>query len=219
MPGELALYDGLTGGEMLAYLGQLRGGGDAAFVGELAERLICDLERPIRTLSTGNKHKVGLIQALMHRPELLVLDEPTSGLDPLVQHEFYEILDEVKADGRTVFLSSHILPEVERVCDRIGIIRSGRLVIVEAVEELKARALRPLEFRFAEPVPLSSFEELAGVKDVTIDGTTLRCTVTGSVDAVIKAAAQFEVVSVESNEPSLEEIFLAYYEEPDDDAD
>jgi ABC-2 type transport system ATP-binding protein len=213
MPGELALYEGMKGREMLEYLGNLRGGVEWGFVEELAERLGCDLSRPVRTLSTGNKHKVGLIQALMHRPELLVLDEPTSGLDPLVQHVFYELLDEVKADGRTVFLSSHILPEVERVCDRIGIVRGGRLVVVEAVEVLKERAHRTLEFTFATPVSAEAFSGLPGVEDVVVDGVSLRCTVTGSVDAVIKAAARFEVVAVLSEEPNLEEVFLAYYAE------
>jgi len=211
MPGELALYDGLTGSEMLHYSANLRGGVDWRFVEELAERLECDLARPIRSLSTGNKHKVGLIHALMHRPELLILDEPTGGLDPLMQQEFHQLLAEVRAEGRTVFLSSHILPEVERVCDRVGIIRQGELVLVERVETLKARALRHLELHFAGPVPQETFANLAGVRDVVVQDSVLRCTVTGTVDAVIKAAAQYEVVNVISHDPSLEEVFLAYY--------
>ena len=211
MPGELALYDSLTGGELLRYFGNLRGGVDRRFVEELAERLECDLSRPIRSLSTGNKHKVGLIQALMHRPELLILDEPTSGLDPLMQQEFYRLLAEVMAEGRTVFLSSHILPEVERICDRVGIIRQGELVMVERVETLKARALHHLELHFATPVPKEAFTGLAGVRDVAVDDSVVRFAVTGTVDAVIKAAAKYEVVNVISREPDLEEVFLAYY--------
>jgi len=211
LPGELALYEKLTGVELLRYVSHLREGVEWRFVEELATRLDCDLSHAIHTLSHGNRQKIGLLQAFMHKPELLILDEPTLGLDPLVQQEFYRLLAEVKADGRTVFLSSHILPEVERVCDRVGIIREGRLIAVESVATLKARALRRLEVHFAVPVPQEAFARVAGVRDVTVENSILRCTVMGSLDALIKAAAQFEVVNVISHEPSLEEIFLAYY--------
>ncbi len=218
MPGELALYDGLSGAEMLRFAANLRGGVRWPFVEELAERLDCDLSRPIGTLSTGNKHKVGLIHALMHRPELLILDEPTSGLDPIVQQEFHRILDEVRAEGRTVFLSSHILPEVESVCDRVGIIREGRLVTVLQVEALKESALSHLEFHFAAEVSADEFASLPGVREVTVEGTVVRCTVVGSVDAVVKAAARHEVLDVISHERNLEQVFLAYYTGESDDA-
>ena len=211
MPGELALYGGLTGIEMLKYAANLRGGVDWAFVEGLAERLDCDLSRPIGTLSTGNKHKVGLIHALMHRPELLILDEPTSGLDPIVQRELHRLLEEVRAEGRTVFLSSHILPEVESLCDRVGIIREGRLVTIQQVEALKESALSHLEFHFAAEVSADEFSSLPGVREVTAEGTVVRCTVSGSVDAVVKAAARHEVLDLVSHEPSLEQVFLAYY--------
>ena len=211
MPGELALYDALTGNQMLRYAANLRGGVDWRFVEGLAERLDCDLSRPIGTLSTGNKHKVGLIHALMHRPELLILDEPTSGLDPIVQQEFHRLLGEVRAEGRTVFLSSHILPEVESVCDRVGIIREGRLATVLQVEALKESALNDLEFHFAAEVAADEFASLPGVRDVTVEGTVVRCTVVGSVDAVVKAAARHEVLDVISHERNLEQVFLAYY--------
>ena len=211
MPGELALYGGLTGIEMLKYAANLRGGVDWAFVEGLAERLDCDLSRPIGTLSTGNKHKVGLIHALMHRPELLILDEPTSGLDPIVQRELHRLLEEVRAEGRTVFLSSHILPEVESLCDRVGIIREGRLVTIQQVEALKESALSHLEFHFAAEVSADEFSSLPGVREVTAEGTVVRCTVSGSVDAVVKAAALHEVLDLVSHEPSLEQVFLAYY--------
>ena len=211
LPGELALYENLTGVELLRYVSHLREGVEWRFVEELATRLDCDLSHAIHTLSHGNRQKIGLLQAFMHKPELLILDEPTLGLDPLVQQEFYRLLAEVKADGRTVFLSSHILPEVERVCDRVGIIREGRLIAVESVATLKARALRRLEVHFAVPVPQEAFARVAGVRDVTVENSILRCTAMGSLDALIKAAAQFEVVNVISHEPSLEEIFLAYY--------
>ncbi len=211
VPGELALYDNLTGAEYLRHMSHLRGGVDWPFVQDLAKRLDCDLTRRIRALSHGNRHKIGLIQAFMHKPELLILDEPSTGLDPLIQQEFYRLISEAKANGQTVFLSSHILPEVERVCDRVGIIREGRLIAVESIAALKSRALRRLEIHFAAPVPHEMFAHLPGVRDVKVADTTLQCTVVGDLDAVVKAAGQFHVVNVVSQEPSLEEIFLAYY--------
>ncbi len=218
LPSELALYDGLTGGEFLRYFASLRGGVDWRFVDELVERLGAGLSQPMRALSTGNKHKIGLIEAFMHRPELLILDEPTSGLDPLIRQEFQQLVSEARDRGQTIFLSSHVLPEVERVCDRVGIVRDGTLVAVEHVGALKARALRRLEIHFATPVPAEAFAGLPGVRDVTVEDSAVRCEVTGTVDAVIKAAAQFEVVNVVSHEPSLEEVFLAYYEGGDEHA-
>ena len=209
LPGDLALYEKLKGADMLRYMGNLRGGVEWDHVRELAERLHSDLSRPIRTLSQGNRQKIGLIQALMHKPELLILDEPTNGLDPLIQQVFYRLISEV--EGQTVFLSSHNLPEVERVCDRVGIIREGRLIAVEEVAALKSRALRQLEIHFAAPVPESAFANVAGVSDLAVEQNVLRCSVKGTLDAVIKAASKFEVVNVISHELSLEEIFLAYY--------
>lgn len=211
VPGELELYKNLTGAGFLRYMGHLRGGVEWRFVEELATRLECDLSRRIRSLSHGNKQKIGLVQSFMHKPEPLILDEPTLGLDPLMQQEFYRLIAEVKAEGRTVFLSSHILPEVERVCDRVGIIREGRLITVEDIATLKTRALRRLEIHFATLVSQEAFADVAGVRDVTVEDSVLRCTVVGALDALIKAAARFEVVNVISHEPSLEEIFLAYY--------
>ena len=216
LPGERALYDRLTGAEYLRYLGALRGGVDWGAVTDLAERLDCDLSARIRSLSHGNRQKVTLIQALMHRPELLVLDEPTQGLDPLVQQSFHEIVEEVRREGRTVFLSSHVMPEVERLCDRVGIIREGRLVAVEDVGDLRARQVRMLDIHFATPPRPDLFDGLPGVSDVTISGDAARVRVTGSIDPIIKAAARFEVVDLQSHEPSLEDIFLTYYGQEDD---
>jgi len=215
LPGELALYENLTGEELLLHLGHLRGGVRWRHVEALAERFELSLSQRIHTLSHGNRQKIGLIQAFMHRPELLVLDEPTTGLDPLMQQEFYHLVREAQAEGRTVFLSSHILPEVERVCDRVGIIREGQLVAVEHVSSLKERALRRLEIHFGSHVPPETFAGLPGVRDVTVENGILRCTVRGSLDAVVKTAAGFEVLNVISQEPSLEEIFLAYYSDRD----
>jgi len=211
LPGELELYDNLNGAEMLHYLGNLRGGVDWTHVEDLANRLDCDLLPPVRSLSHGNRQKIGLIQAFMNTPELLILDEPTLGLDPLIQQEFYRLVSEVKEQGRTVFLSSHIMPEVERVCDRVAIIREGRLVTVEDIDNLKSRSIRRLEIHFAGPVSLEKFTELPGVKDVSVHDSVLTCTVVGELDALVKVASQATVVNIISHEPSLEEIFLDYY--------
>ena len=211
LPGELVLYEKMTGRELLTYFANLRGGVDWTYTNRIAERLGLDLTRPIRTLSKGNKQKVGLVQAFMSQPTLLILDEPTSGLDPLVQQEFNQMVLEVKAEGRTIFLSSHVLGEVEHVCDRVGIIRAGELLVVDEVKSLKARALRTLDLTFAEPVPLAAFQNLPNVHDLQASENRIHCSVAGSVDALIKAAAQYEVVSIVSHEPDLEEIFMNYY--------
>ena len=213
LPGDMILYDTLTGWEALTYAASLRGSVDWRFVEELAERLECDLSRRIRSLSRGNKQKVGLIKAFMSRPELIIMDEPSSGLDPLMQQEFHRLIEEVRADGRTVFISSHILPEVEKVCDRVGIIRCGELVTVEDVNVLRERALHQLEFHFSTNVPLEAFARLPGGLDVAVDGGVLRCTTVGSPDALIKAVARYEVVKMVSHEPNLEDVFLSYYGE------
>jgi len=215
LPGELETYDSLTGRELLTYFANLRGGVDWKYTETLVERLELDLSRPLRTLSKGNRQKVGLIQAFMHQPELLLLDEPTSGLDPLMQQEFYRMAREATAEGRTVFLSSHVLAEVERIADRVGIIREGRLVLEEEVATLKAKALRQLEIHFAEPVPKEAFRGLPGVRDVRVENSVVYCTIEGSIDTLIKVAAKFEVTNITSQEPDLEEIFLAYYGEGD----
>ncbi len=216
LPGELELYKKMTGRELLKYFAALRGGVDWAEVESMADRLGYDMAKPVKALSSGNKHKLGLIQAFMHRPDLLILDEPTTGLDPLMQQEFYEILLEAKAKGQTTFISSHILPEVERVCDRVGFIREGRLVEILEVADLKAKALHALEIVFAAAVPEADFATLEGVRDVVVQDNVVRCTVTGGLDALVKAAAKHEVVDLFSHEPNLEDIFMAYYGKEND---
>jgi len=211
VPGELSLYGDLSGGQLLTYLANLQGGVDGAYRDRLAECLELDPTKKIKSLSRGNKQKVGLVAAFMIRPELLVLDEPTSGLDPFVQLEFEHLCEEARDEGRTVFISSHQLPEVEHLCDRVGIIREGRLLAVESIAALKARALCRLEIDFGEPVQAEAFADLPGVRDLTIDDSILRCSVMGSLDALVKAAARYEVSNVRSVETSLEEIFMAYY--------
>jgi ABC-type multidrug transport system ATPase subunit len=214
LPGELALDPDLTGGQILAYFANLRGGVDKTYLEGLVARLGLDTSRRFRHYSHGNKQKVGLIQAFMHRPRLLMLDEPTSGLDPLNQHEFGRMVAEVRAEGRTVFLSSHILSEVESMCDRVGIIREGRLVRVGGVVELKDIKRHEVELTFAGPPPADAFRGLAGLERVQVlpDGRTLHLTLQGGIDAVVKTAAQYPLVNFVSREPSLEDIFLRYYQ-------
>src|SRR6266849_5613111 len=214
VPGELSLDPNLTGGQILAYFANLRGGVDQAYLKQLIARLDCDPSRKFRQYSSGNKRKIGIIQALMHRPRLLILDEPTGGLDPLNQQEFDRMVKEVRDDGRTVFLSSHILTEVEQTCNRVAIIREGQLVRVGSVAELKDIKRHEVIITFAEVVPAEAFKTLDGVEQVEAlaGGHTLRLTMQGGADAVIKAAAQHSVVGLTSHEPSLEDIFLRYYE-------
>jgi len=211
IPGEFTLYDRLTGGQTIAYFANLRGGVDPAYQAELIARFEVDPSRRFKEYSKGNKQKIGLIIAFQHRPELLVLDEPTSGLDPLVQQTFYAVVREAKSEGRTVFLSSHILGEVERTCDRVAIIREGRLVKVDRVDAFRDLADHQVELRFAGPVPTSEFQGLAGVSEVTAEDHTLRMRVTGPITPVVQAAARYELLDFVSREPSLEESFLAEY--------
>jgi ABC-2 type transport system ATP-binding protein len=211
IPGEFTLYDRLTGGQTLQYFASLRGGVDRAYQASLVERFEIDPSRRFKEYSKGNKQKIGLVIALQHRPELLILDEPTSGLDPLVQQSFYALVREAKADGRTVFLSSHILSEVERTCDRVAIIRDGRLVKVDAVEALRDLAHHEVELRFADGVPADAFNGLPGVSDIKVEDHTLRMRVFGPITPVVQAAARYELLDFVSREPTLEETFLAQY--------
>ncbi len=211
LPGEFDLYDRLTGADTIAYFANLRGGVERAYVERLVERLDLDTSRKFREYSKGNKQKVGLIVALQHRPDLLILDEPTAGLDPLIQQTFFEIVREAKADGRTVFLSSHIIDEVDRTCDRVAIIREGRLVQVDRIEAIRQLAFHHVELTFSQPVAPSTFAGLDGVDDVEADGTVVRMRVSGPIGAVIAAAAPHGLVDVVSREPNLEDVFLAQY--------
>ena len=211
LPGDLALYPKLTGRAVLDHLARLRGGVDPRVRDSLADRFEADLDRPIRQLSTGNRQKLGLIQAFMHEPELLILDEPIAGLDPLVQQSFHALLGEVSAQGRTVFLSSHTLSEVERVTQRLAILRQGRLVVVDSLENLRQVAVHRLEIEFAEPVDPAQFRALPAVTDVEGSGRTVTISFEGSADAVVKAAAAHDVRAIRPREDDLEDIFLRYY--------
>jgi ABC-2 type transport system ATP-binding protein len=214
VPGELALYGKLSGAENLRFFAALRGGVDWTWVEELAERLGCDLSRRVDSLSTGNRHKVALLQAFMHRPALLIFDEPTAGLDPLVQHVFYRLCLEAQEAGQTVLLSSHLLPEVQEVCGSAAFVREGRLIAVEDVRALSTRSMREVEIIFAGPAPAAAFSALDGVSGMTAEGGALRFRFSGSFDPVVKAAAAHEVLSLRSTEPDLEDVFMAYYGAP-----
>jgi ABC-2 type transport system ATP-binding protein len=214
IPGEPALDPNLTGGQILEYFAHLRGGVDQSYLEQLIQRFDLDTSRKFRQYSTGNKRKVVLIQAFMHRPRLLILDEPTSGLDPLNQQEFDRMVKDVRDEGRTVFLSSHVLSEVEKTCTRVGIIRDGSLVRIGGMAEVSAIKRYEITITFADPVPVETFKTLDGVAEVESlnHGHGVRLAMQGPADAVIKAAARYPVVSLTSHEPSLEDIFLRYYQ-------
>ena len=211
MPAEYEMYDRLTGAEMVRYYANLRGGVDEDYVAGLADRLNADLGRKMRDYSTGNKQKVGLIQAFMNRPQLLILDEPSSGLDPLMQHELQAMIDEVRSEGRTVFLSSHTLSEVERVADRVGILREGRLVEVESVQSLRSKAIRRIDLEFRHPVDAGVFASLPRVRSASATGNLVSVSFDGEIADLLRAALEQDVVNLNSREADLEEIFLAYY--------
>jgi ABC-2 type transport system ATP-binding protein len=214
LPGEMHLYEGLTGRQTIDYFATLRQHRpDAAFVSELLERLDFDPSRRIGAYSKGNRQKLGLILAMMHRPDILVLDEPTSGLDPLVQDEVAQLLFDAAGEGRTVFFSSHVMSEVERMCHRAAFLRGGRLIAVEDVAAIKGRSLHIIEVTFAQPVPADAFR-LPGAREVERDGNMLHLEVQDGLDAVLKAIARYEVVDLRTEQPSLEQVFRAYYEEP-----
>jgi ABC-2 type transport system ATP-binding protein len=211
LPGDLRLYDSMRGDEFLDLVESFRPRKrDATYRAELCRRLGLDVSRPSRALSKGNKQKLGLVQALMHRPDLLVLDEPTGGLDPLVQETVGDLLEDVVRDGRTVFFSSHILSEVERLSEAVAIIREGKIVAVEDIARLKSRSVHVIEVTFAQPPPAGAFA-LPGVKELHRDGHVVRLQARDGIDALLKAIARHTVVDLRTEQPSLEDIFMAYY--------
>ncbi len=212
MPGDLAMYPNLTGRDTLTYFANLRGGVDWSYVDDLANRLDADLSKKVGDLSSGNRQKVGLIQAFMNRPDVLIMDEPSSGLDPLMQREFQAMMREVAAEGRAVFLSSHTLSEVQRAADRVGIIRHGRLVAVEFVSDLRSKAMRRVEFEFDTPVDAAVFEAVPGVRDVTVENHRAALSYDGKIHDLLKTVAdRYDIVDMTTQEADLEEIFLTYY--------
>jgi len=214
VPGDLALYPNLTGRDTITYFANLRGGVDWVYVESLADRLDADLTKKVGDLSSGNRQKVGLIQAFMNKPDVLIMDEPSSGLDPLVQREFQTMMKEVAADGRCVFLSSHSLSEVQRAADRVGIIRNGKLITVENVAALRSKAIRTVNLFFDETVDGAVFESLPGVREVKVDNHHVTLSFDGQMETLLKVAVEnYSLLDITTHEADLEEIFLTYYEE------
>ena len=213
LPGDLNLYKGMTGSDLLDFFASMRPGGiDRRYVNSLLERLNLDPSKNVQAYSTGNRQKLGVVQALMHRPDVVILDEPAAGLDPLVKQELWNLVSEAAAEGRTVFFSSHVLSDVAKICRRVGIIREGRLAAVEEVAKLKERELRVIEITFAEPPPEGALA-LPGVEIVRQENNTVRLRVREGLDALVKAIAGYQVIDLRTEQASLEEIFLAYYKE------
>jgi len=209
LSGDLALWPSLTGAQTLEYLGSMHGTVDAAYRDELIERFSLDPSVKVRAYSRGNRQKVGIVAALMGRPELLVMDEPTAGLDPLMEHVFRGCVHEARERGQTVFLSSHILSEVEATCNRVGILRGGRLVEVDSIADMRRLAAVEVEATFDGDPP--SLNGVAGVQDVHVRGHTLRCKVSGPIGPLVDALAGHGLLGLTSREPSLEELFMAHY--------
>lgn len=211
LPGDFIVDGRQSPREFLTYLANLRGGLPASAYESLADRLGLDLDNRIGNLSKGNRQKVGLTQAFMHEPELLILDEPTSGLDPVVAREFLAMVREARATGQTVFMSSHVLSEVQSSADRAGIIRKGKLIAIDEVDELRARALRQIRVVFDTPVSDSEFQSIDNLTDVIVEGNVMRGRLVGNADAFIKNLGRHHVVDLISEEPQLEELFFHYY--------
>ncbi|MDE0571860.1 ABC transporter ATP-binding protein [Demequina sp. B12] len=211
LPADLALWNNLTGEQTLKYLANLRGGVDWSVVRELTDRLDADLSKKVGEYSSGNRQKLGIIQAFMHQPEVLILDEPITGLDPLVQLEFHTLLKETADAGRTVFLSSHTISEVERVADKVAFIRRGHLIAVEKMSELQDKALRRITLEFSQPVPATVFHGVEGVHEATAEGATVTAQYEGSMAPLLAVATAHDVLSVASASVDLDEIFLEFY--------
>lgn len=219
VPGELALHPRLTGRQHVDFVARARGMHDRTFLDQLVERFAVVMDRPARTLSKGNRQKIGAVLALMHRPELLILDEPTSGLDPLMQDEFARLMRETVAEGRTVFLSSHELDEVQRVVDRVAIIKEGQLIVTDTVDGLRRAAPRTIEFRFAGSIDPHVFEVIAGVSVLDCSDGRIVLSLRGAVAPVLRVAAALDPVDIMARRADLDELFLTYYrsapQEPD----
>lgn len=214
VPGDLSLYERMTGLALVRFAARVRGMQGTGDALPVAARLGLDLDRVVRVLSRGNRQKLGLVLALMHRPDLLVLDEPTSGLDPLMQQAFHEMMREVVADGRSVFLSSHVLPEVQRIADRVALIRDGQLVLTASVDDLRRTAFTRVEVTLGTPAPRDAFGSIPGTRLLDHRGAHVLFALEGSADPLVKALATHEVLAIDSHEADLEDVFLTLYEEP-----
>ena len=212
LPGELPEFPGARAGYVLTFLAGLRGGVEPQRISDLAGRLELDLGRRYSDLSHGNKQKVGLVQTFMHDPDVLILDEPTLGLDPLMQREFWRLIDEAAARGATVLLSSHVLAEVEAGCHRIGLVRAGHLVRAGSLDELREVRSHRLQVVLGEPIRASDLATVPGLSEVSVDGARVECTVRGPVGPLLDRLVPLTVIELDSRELSLEEVFLREFE-------
>jgi ABC-2 type transport system ATP-binding protein len=212
LPGDFVAYPDLTAAEYLHHLACLRGGAGAAAISALAERLDLPLDRRFDTLSHGNRQKVGIVQAFMHEPPLLILDEPSTGLDPLGQREFLSMVREARDQGRTVFLSSHVLSEVEAVADLVGVLRKGRLILTDTLSRLQGQALRRIDLVFATTPPVEALRRVSGVREVVVTASTAHVRVEGSTAELLRVASPYGVANVLTHEADLGDLFLGWYE-------
>jgi len=219
LPGDFTGYADHTGVRFLSLIADLRGGVDWMWLRELADRFDIDLSRKLGTLSHGNRQKIGILQAFMNRPELLILDEPTSGLDPLMQRVFLDLLRETRRNGQTVLLSSHVLSEVSAVADNVGILNEGRLLDCRSMADIRAGVVHRIDLTFGDQVPAGAIRRVQGLRELTVDGLTARVQVSGSVAELLRAVAPYDVTDVETHETDLADIFLSYYGKDDSDAD
>lgn len=216
LSGDVALYPKVTGAQLLAYLGELQGGIDKKYLNHLVERFEAQIDKPMGTLSKGNRQKIGLLQALMHQPKLLILDEPTSGLDPLMQERFYELIREAKQNGTGVFLSSHSLPEAQHMCDRVGIIRGGKLLREATVAELTSDARPLFAVVFKKHVPKATLEKQKTLEVLSQHGSSARLRTSGTIQAALKTLSAFDILSITIEDDQLEDQFMTYYESEGD---
>lgn len=212
LAGDIALYGNMTGHQILNYLANLRKDSDWAYVKDLVRRLDAPMDRSIHTLSKGNKQKIGLLQAFMHKPDLLILDEPTSGLDPLMKQVFYDMVLEMKDAGKAAFISSHDLTEVQKICDRAGFIRDGTLIAIENLHDKNAMSYKKYQVRFEKTPAIEELTVSSNIKIVANDNNIITFAVTGNIDSFIKTIAQYEVLDLDEQETSLEDVFMQYYE-------
>tara|TARA_B100000686_G_scaffold253407_1_gene264402 strand:+ start:33253 stop:34113 length:861 start_codon:yes stop_codon:yes gene_type:complete len=211
LPGELSTYQKLTGNEVLKFFSSLRNIDDDQYIRNLIERLDYDPNKYIKELSKGNKQKLGLILAFMHKPELLILDEPSSGLDPLMQQITIELIQEARLNGSTIFLSSHIFSEIDKVAERVGFVKEGKLIVEESLEILKSNAMKSIVIYFKETIPLNLFDNIKNVNLIETNKNVVKLNIFGPIDEIIKVISKYEIIDLTTQDPTLEELFMNYY--------
>lgn len=211
LPGELSTYQKLTGNEVLKFFSSLRNIDDDQYIRNLIERLDYDPNKYIKELSKGNKQKLGLILAFMHKPELLILDEPSSGLDPLMQQITIELIQEARLNGSTIFLSSHIFSEIDKVAERVGFVKEGKLIVEESLEVLKSNAMKSIVIYFKETIPLNLFDNIKNVNLIETNKNVVKLNIFGPIDEIIKVISKYEIIDLTTQDPTLEELFMNYY--------